>query len=99
MIVTAKKIKAELKSRGPAYYGDDSMIDQIAEGWIDDGFGDDAADWMDAGFWCPTTAAAVRDLGIAATEVAARCNDYITGFDDPVYSMCNGDLSVHALTE
>lgn len=89
----------DLASRGYRYDGGDAETRAaIAQEWIDLEFSaDEASDWMDAGFWDPGTAADVRLMGIQASEVAGLCNDLITGYDDPVYSMCNGDLSVEAL--
>ena len=93
---THDDIKSALLTRGPTYYGDYDRVDEIAQEWIDCGFGVDSADWMDAGFWCPSTAEEVRNLGIDPSDVARLAKD-ITGYDDPVYSMCLGDLDVASL--
>lgn len=93
------EIKTALRAHGVMYYGDLDRLNEIADEWLDNGFSESYDEWMEAGFWCPITAAQVRDMGIDASDVAALCNDLITGYDDPVHSMCNGDLSTSALTE
>ena len=93
-------IRLDLIARGPVFSGGtEQTAKAIAEEWSDVFTAEDAAKWMDAGFWCPSTAWAARDLGIAPGDVKRLCNDNITGFDDPVYSMCNNDLSVDAMID
>lgn len=90
---------ADLRHRGPMFDGGSArQREELASEWLDEfeGHTDDISGWMDAGFWCPVTARQVHDLGIAPSRVAALCSD-ITGFDDPVYSMCDSDLDVDAL--
>ena len=89
-----------LKHYGPTFYGsNDEQAMDIAKEWAEDFTAAEADSWMSAGFWCPSTAASVRDMDIEPDQVAALCNDIITGHQDPVYSMCNGDLKVDALVE
>jgi hypothetical protein len=94
-------------SRGERFAGNN--VWDMAEAWTEAGFSaTDAAEWMDAGFWDPDTAATVRDTGITAEQAAARAEalveaaedaaeDYTDG--DPIYSICNGDTPVSVLTE
>jgi len=101
MTASTKKTEVEsaLHFMGPTFSGGtDTRCSELAEEWLDDfDDPDDARAWMEAGFWNPCTAGRVRDLGIAPEDVAALCADNITGHDDPVYAMCNHDLSPPAL--
>lgn len=93
-------IRTDIISRGPMFSGGtDQTAKQIAEEWSDVFTAEEASAWMDVGFWCPSTAGTARDLGISPRDVKRLCNDNITGFDDPVYSMCNNDLNVEAMLE
>ena len=100
------QVAGYLRDLGPAFDGgnaDDRA--ELAREWMncfDDP--DTCRDWMDVGFWCPYTAESVSDLGIQPNEVAARCDDLSDGIlgnlqTDPVYAMCNDDLSVQSLLD
>ena len=91
------EILATLHGHGPSFYGsDDEQAMDIAKEWAEEFTVAEAGTWMSVGFWCPSTAASVRDLGIRPEQVATLCEN-ITG--DPIYSMCNGDLNINALIE
>jgi hypothetical protein len=99
MATALERIMADLELRGPCFDGGSAEKRlEIAQEWIDEGFDpDDAAEWMDQGFWDPATAEAARSLNILPRDVQGLCNDNITGSDDPVLEMCNGDLDVAAM--
>ena len=87
-----------LKSHGPTFYGsDDEQATSIAREWAEDFSPAEAVSWMEAGFWCPSTAASIREMGINPDQVATLCKN--TGHQDPVYAMCNGDLNVSVLID
>lgn len=89
------EIAQDIRSRGPMFYGSEAQLPKLAKEWSEEFSPSEAAEWMDAGFWCPLTASLVRDLGIAAKDVATL----ETSYDDPVYAMCNNDLSIDVLTQ
>lgn len=90
-----------LAPRGYAFTGEcKAETYRIAAEWLEhfDDI-DEIAQWIDAGFWNPDAASAVDALGVWAADVAGLANDNITGSDDPIYDICNGDLDPSALID
>lgn len=90
---------------GERFHGN-SAVD-IARDWIDNDFDAESAEqWMDAGFWNPSTAAACRDSGMEpsdAEDAAAWLieRDGAEAYTDgsPIYAACNNDLDVQKLID
>lgn len=100
MTTQLQTLADDIYLRGPTFSGGTArQAMEYAEEWLERFSDAEAVMWMDAGFWCSITADAVRQIGVEPEDVAARCNDMITGYDDPVYSLCNNDLDTDALIE
>ena len=100
------KVASYLRDHGDMFDGGDKDDRaELAREWMncfDDP--DTCRDWMEVGFWCPHTAESVSDLGIEPDEVASRCDDLSDEIlarlqTDPVYALCNDDLSVQSLLD
>lgn len=109
---TLPAIMILLNEAGERFSGNSTY--DMAQEWADAEFSPDAcAEWIRAGFWNATTAAALRDAGLSANDASNASIALIdaTGDDgrytdnDPVYSCCNGDtdtavlIAQHKLTE
>ena len=58
---------------------------QVAQKWIDAGFGYNTQPWWDAGIWCLATASRLRSIGI--TPDNRRATEFAN-------ALCSGDLKI-----
>lgn len=91
-----KRIVELLLNRGERFSGgSDSEAEQIAGEWDDSFHPEDAKEWMDAGFWCPSTAYCVYiGMGLDKVKLAAKQIKKEEPGSDPIYELCNNDRSL-----
>lgn len=96
---TLDKIEATLAGRGERFTGAD--VREVALDWLDYNFdADDVGEWCDVGVWDPATAAIFREAGFSPADVQEAAATIIEAQGetaDPVYAVCNGDLTVEEM--
>jgi hypothetical protein len=89
------EIEAMLIVAGSTYAGANPRT--VAEEWVAEGLSPrEVSEWIEAGVWCPCAASDLRDESIPASEIIKAMEDYDWHRDgiDPVYRLCNGNISV-----
>jgi hypothetical protein len=99
-MTTIQDYESALRTFGPAFDGgSDRSRNRIATEWHGF-FGDKitkARGYMNAGCWDAYTAHRFAKEGISSDRLAKL--GAILGHDDPVYSVCNGDLNIQSVID
>jgi hypothetical protein len=99
-MTTIQEYKSILRTFGPTFDGgSDRSRNDIATEWREY-FGDDisvAKAYMDAGCWDACTAERFRKAKIKPSFLTKL--KPILGHDDPIYSVCNGDLNIQSVID
>lgn len=88
-----------LECAGHAFSGNDTEhCKEIAEEWLEEFEGDTRAieAWVTAGYWSPSTARIVSDIGYTPRHTPSFKEPRSDG-SSPVYALCNGDVNVSQL--